>query len=124
MDSFLDFFSVKVAYAGRLDTFLQNVNTQILNPLIGFLFALAVVYFLYGVFEFISNQENEESKTTGKSHMLWGVVGITIMMGVWTILNLILSTIGVDNDIKVNQSGTQGTIEINLPEYTPPARNN
>ena len=114
------FFSTKVAYANRFDDFLKNVNSEIVNPLITLLFALAVVYFLYGVFEFISNQENEENKTTGKSHMLWGVIGITIMMGVWAILNLVLSTIGVDSDIKINQSGNQGSVQINLPKYTPP----
>jgi hypothetical protein len=54
------------------------------------------VYFLYGVFEFLMNQENEEKKTSGKSHMLWGVVGITIMLGVWTILNMILGTLGIN----------------------------
>ena len=96
------------------------MNSEIVNPLNTLLFALAVVYFLYGVFEFISNQENEENKTTGKSHMLWGVIGITIMMGVWAILNLVLSTIGVDSDIKINQSGNQGSVQINLPKYTPP----
>ncbi|MEK9181703.1 MAG: hypothetical protein AAB786_01660 [Patescibacteria group bacterium] len=116
----MDFFSTKVAYANRFDDFLKNVNSEIVNPLITLLFALAVVYFLYGVFEFISNQENEENKTTGKSHMLWGVIGITIMMGVWAILNLVLSTIGVDSDIKINQSGNQGSVQINLPKYTPP----
>ncbi len=124
MDFFLDFFSTKVAYAGRLDEFLQNVNTQIVNPLIAFLFALAVVYFLYGVFQFFSNQKNEESKTTGKNHMLWGVVGITIMVGIWAILNIILSTFGIDKNIKINQTGNKGTVEVTLPPYTPPSPNN
>ncbi len=88
----MDFFSTKIAYASRLDDLLANVNSMIVNPLIGFLFALAVLYFLYGMAQFIFNQENDEKKTTGKSHMMWGIVGITIMMGVWTILNLVLRT--------------------------------
>jgi len=90
----MDIFSTKVAYAD-LDSFLFKVNDTIINPLILFLFALAMVYFLWGVFEFIFNQENEEMKTTGKSHMFWGVIGITIMMGVWAILGMLQSTLGV-----------------------------
>jgi len=76
----MDLLSTKIAYAS-LNSFIGNVDTMIINPLILLLFALAVVYFLYGVLEFLMNQENEEKKTSGKSHMLWGVIGIAIMLG-------------------------------------------
>jgi uncharacterized membrane protein YidH (DUF202 family) len=91
-------FSTKVAYAAsmNLDGFLRNVNAFIINPLIVFLIALALAYFLYGVFEFIANGANDEKKTTGKSHMMWGVIGLTIMMGVWAILGMILSTFNIN----------------------------
>lgn len=111
MDLFLDFFSAKVAYAS-LDSFIGNVNRMIINPLILLLFALAMVYFLYGTFEFLGNSTSEEKKTSGKSHMLWGIIGITIMMGVWFILGVILDTFdikGVDPE-----SG-----EVTLPNYNP-----
>ena len=103
---FLDLFSTKVAYAD-LNGFIGKVDTTIINPLILLLFALAIVYFLYGVLEFLMNQENEEKKTSGKSHMLWGVVGIVIMLGVWTILGMLLSTFGITG---VNPQ--QGTVSL------------
>jgi succinate dehydrogenase/fumarate reductase cytochrome b subunit len=78
-----------------LNKFISNIDTIIINPLIKLLFALAIVFFLYGVFEFLMNQENEEKKTSGKSHMLWGVIGLTIMLGVWSILGLILNTFNI-----------------------------
>ena len=93
----LNLLSTNVAYAD-VDTFVKNVNKLIINPLIAFLFGLAVAYFLYGVFEFISNQTNEEKKTTGRNHMIWGVVGIVIMMGVFSIIKLIGNTLGVEVD--------------------------
>ena len=104
----MDLFSTKIAYAS-LDSFITNVDTMIINPLILLLFALAVVYFLYGVLEFLMNQENEEKKTTGKSHMLWGVVGITIMLGVWTILGMVINTFGIKGVDPVN--GTVNLIQ-------------
>ena len=58
----MDLFSAKVAYAS-LDSFIVNVDRLIINPLILFLFALAVVYFLYGMVEFLASQENETKKT-------------------------------------------------------------
>jgi len=93
----MDLFSTNIAYAeNSLDGFIRNVNDMIINPLIAFLFALAIAFFLYGVLEFFLNQENEEAKTKGKSHMIWGVIGITIMMSVFTIMNIILSTLDIN----------------------------
>lgn len=114
MDLLLSLFSAKVAYAS-FDSFLANVNSMIINPLILFLFALAVVYFLYGVLEFIMNQENEEKKTTGKSHMLWGIIGITIMLGVWTILNMIISTFNIKG-INIQEEGGGAKIDVKLEQ--------
>ena len=108
---FLDLFRTKIAYAD-LNSFIGKVDDTIINPLILFLFALAVVYFLYGVLEFLMNQENEEKKTSGKSHMLWGVVGIVIMMGVFTILNMIISTLNIQG-----VEPEKGTV--NLPSSNP-----
>lgn len=109
----MDLFATKIAYAS-LDSFIRNVNTTIVNPLITFLFALAVVFFLYGVFEFIMNQENEEKKTDGKNHIVWGIIGITIMMGVWTILNIILSTLNITG---INPK--EGTVQLPPPKSIP-----
>jgi uncharacterized membrane protein YidH (DUF202 family) len=100
---------INIAYASEsLDQFMNNVDKLIINPLILLLFALAVVYFLYGLVEFILNGENEEKKTTGKMHMLWGVIGITIMMGVFFLMNLILNTFDIQG-INVEQR------TVNLP---------
>src|SRR3990167_8075789 len=109
--------TTKIAYAAStsLNGFIRNVDSMIIDLLIKLIFALAIVYFLYGVFEFLSNQENEEKKTTGKNHMLWGIIGITIMMGVWFFLNLIISTFNIEG---INPE--QGTVV--LPTYNPPSR--
>ncbi len=116
----MSFFSTKVAYASEsLNQFLGKVDTMILNPLIVLLFALALIYFLYGVFEFVSGQDNDEKKTTGKSHMIWGVIGLTIMMGVWFIMGVILNTLGISSSQINPQEGT-----VNLPDYVPPSPNN
>ncbi|OGJ05811.1 hypothetical protein A2456_01705 [Candidatus Nomurabacteria bacterium RIFOXYC2_FULL_36_19] len=113
----MDLFSTKIVYGAQsLNQFIANVDREIINPLILFLFALALVYFLYGLFEFIANGANDEKKTTGKSHMLWGVVGLTIMMGVWFILGVIMSTFNIEG-IKPE------TGDVELPEYVAPSTN-
>ena len=109
MDFLLDLFATKVAYAS-LDSFLGKVSTEIINPLIIFMFGLAIVFFLYGVLEFILNQENEEAKTNGKSHMIWRIIGLTIMMGVWVIMGMIVKTFNLKG-IDINN---KGSYDVNL----------
>lgn len=71
----------------------SKINSEIIQPIIIFLFAVAIGYFLYGLMEFIRNQDNEDSHEAGKKHMIWGVVGIAIMFAVYGILNLINETV-------------------------------
>ena len=72
---------------------MQKINDAILTPIIVLLFALAVGYFLLGLVKFIRNQDNETELEEGKQHMVWGVIGISIMVGVYGILNLIQSSV-------------------------------
>ena len=113
----MSFFFTNTAYAESLDTFLGHVGKYIVNPLIIMLFALAIMYFLWGIFEFIQNADNEEKRSAGKQHMIYGVIGIVIMMGVFAILNIIMATFGI-------QGITPESGQVTLPPYNPSASGN
>lgn len=68
---------------------VNKVTTGILNPLIGLMFAVAVAFFIWGIIEFIWNAGSEEKRTTGKQHIIWGLVGILIMSTVAAIIEII-----------------------------------
>lgn len=68
---------------------INNIKSFVINPIIGFMFAVAVVMFLYGIVEFIYGADNEEKRENGKRHMIYGVIGIFVMIGVFGILNFI-----------------------------------
>ncbi len=76
--------------------FVGNVNEAIINPLIGFLFVLATVYFLWGVMQFIWASRSDGDQEEGKQHMLWGIIGMTLMVSVYGILRIVTSTFGVN----------------------------
>lgn len=111
----MDFLSPNIAYAD-FDSFMSNVNSQIINPLIEVMFAVALLFFLYGVFKLISNPDSEEVKTEAKSHMLWGVIGFVIMLGVWGILNIIISTLGL-SDVKIDDKNNTGSVDVKFSPY-------
>ena len=68
---------------------ISNIKVYILNPIIGFMFAVAVVMFIYGIVEYIWSADNEDKVAVGKKHMIWGIVGMFVMIGVYGILNIL-----------------------------------
>ena len=75
-------------------TLMKSVNKVIINPLIILLFVLAVVYFVYGLVRYLLSPDNEEIRKSSKSHMLWGIIGMFIMVSVFGIMSLIINTLG------------------------------
>lgn len=72
---------------------IDSIEFLIINPLIGLLFAAGLVFFLWGLAQFIMNADSEEGRTTGKQHMIWGIVGMFIMVGAYAIINILGNTL-------------------------------
>jgi succinate dehydrogenase/fumarate reductase cytochrome b subunit len=96
----LDYIGISKAHAqvaAPIRQFVGKVNTLIVNPLIVLMFAAALMYFLYGVFQFIVNADQSEDRETGKQHMLWGIIGMFLMFAVFALLRIIQNTVGGDS---------------------------
>jgi len=91
---FLVFAQAPSPGSSMLDRFMANLYTYIFNPFLYLFMGLAVVVFLWGVIRFIVGGADEEAVTTGKRHMIWGIVGLFIIVSVWGIMNLICRTVG------------------------------
>ena len=72
----------------------ETIRTEIANPILKFILAVAVIYFLYGVAQFIINREDSSKAGEGKQHMLWGLIGLAIIISVFGVVNLISSFLG------------------------------
>lgn len=86
-----------VAHAS-IDTFVGKLNKYIFNPVIIFLVILAICYFLYGIYEYLAGGESGDARETGQRHIMWGLIGLFIMVSVFFILRVILGTIGIGDD--------------------------
>lgn len=74
---------------------VDAVNNAILFPLIALMMALAFLFFLYGAFEFVKNANNESGREAGKTHLLYGVIGMLVMLSAFAILNIAAGTFGI-----------------------------
>lgn len=80
-----------------LTSLLGRINQYVLNPIILLMFVLALLYFFYGLYEFIKNAGNAEELETGKRNIMYGILGMVIMVGVYGIIHLILGTFGLNS---------------------------
>lgn len=89
-----------------VQTLMKSINKVIINPLIIFVFALAVVYFVYGLVKYLLSPDDTKIREDSKRHMLWGVIGMFIMVATFAIMNLILNTLQVPkSDIQIDKTG-------------------
>ncbi len=66
----------------------SNILTEIVSPLLGLATAIAFALFLYGVVRFLIARANGDSAKfeAGRWHLIWGAVGLTILLSLWGIL--------------------------------------
>lgn len=83
----------------------QTTVSDVLDQVLGFLntaaaivIALAVVYFLWGVTQYIMKAGDEEAQKGARDTMIWGIIAIFVMVSVWGLVNLLQNTFGVQQD--------------------------
>ena len=67
---------------------------QILNSIIPVLVALGVVYFVWGVVQYMIGGD-EEAKKKGRSRIIYGIIGLAVIVSVWGFVNIIVNTFGL-----------------------------
>ncbi|MFA5841072.1 MAG: pilin [Candidatus Paceibacterota bacterium] len=67
---------------------------EILNSIIPVLVSLGVVYFVWGVVQYVI-ADGEEAKKTGKDRMIYGLIGFAVIVGLWGLVNIIVNTFGL-----------------------------
>lgn len=73
---------------------------QILNSIVPILIALAVVYFVWGVVSFVIAND-EEAKTKGRDRIIFGIIGLAVIIGMWGLVNVLRNTFGLNNTTQI-----------------------
>ncbi len=89
---------VPVAYAATtgLDNLLNKIYKVIINPAIVLVFAIAFTVFLWGVVQYLQKGDSDTGRKEGSQHILWGIIGMFIMISVFAIMRIIANTLGAD----------------------------
>jgi len=81
---------------------LNKIVEVIVNPIIFLMFAVALVVFLWGVAEFLRNSNDASGQSKGKSHILWGLIGMAIMVSAFAIIRVALGTFDIPTPASIN----------------------
>lgn len=79
-----------------LSSLLGKIMNIIVIPLVQLLFAVTIVIFFWGLFNLISKGDDPKARAEGQKHIMWGVIGMAIMVSVYGIIRVIGNTVGVD----------------------------
>lgn len=82
---------------------ISKINTTILNPIIILLFAIALVYFVFGVLQYLAAAKSDPSAIQqGTRHIGWGLFGMFVMVSIFGFLRIILNTFPIDPKTQEN----------------------
>ncbi len=94
------FFAPFLAFAAQLAetaTFIEEIG-KIIDVLTPLVFALALLYFFWGLAQFILASGSDEAKTEGKNKMIWGVIVLFVMATIFGLIGFIQRELGVDDE--------------------------
>lgn len=78
-----------------IQTLICKFN-EILGALLPFLIALGVLYFVWGVVSYMIAGD-EEAKTAGRDKIIYGIIGLVVIVGMWGLVRIVTNSFGLNN---------------------------
>lgn len=91
-------FIPTISFAADLSNLKGLISAvgNILSSLIPILFGLAIVYFFWGVGQFILKDAGSDKAREGaKNKILWGIIAIFVMVSIWGIVVFMANIFGI-----------------------------
>ena len=81
-------FFLPIASAQTFQTVARSIS-NVLGLVIPILFSIATIIFLWGVITYITAAGEEGKITEGRNYIIWGLIGLFVMVAIWGIVALI-----------------------------------
>ncbi len=80
----------------KFQDLLSYITCIISNYVVVLIVAIAMVMFIWGVVQYVINNGEEAKKERGKQFMIWGIIGLAVMIAVWGLVRILGTTFGID----------------------------
>lgn len=74
---------------GTGEALKTKIETILRDQIIPLMFLLVTIYFFWGVITYVRAAGEEKAIETGKTHMIWGIIGMAVMASAWGIVEMI-----------------------------------
>ena len=71
---------------------LYSVIDFINSAILPFVFAIAVLVLIWGIFQFVTSGGDEEKRKKGRDTIVWGVIFLFVMLAIVGLVNLLVKT--------------------------------
>ncbi|KKP85680.1 MAG: hypothetical protein UR88_C0010G0002 [Candidatus Nomurabacteria bacterium GW2011_GWA1_35_8] len=82
-----------VVQLGTIQSIICKIG-NILDTIIPVLVVLGVVYFVWGVVTYVISSD-EEAKKSGRERMIYGIIGLVVIVAMWGLVGIVVNTFGV-----------------------------
>lgn len=101
-------FAPAVAFAQQQITDVNGLTTRLTNlgnTFIQILIAFAVIWIIYNVVRYIVKADSED-KGPIRSAILWGIVGLFVILSIWGLVRILSNTFKTDTTAPTQQFPT------------------
>ncbi len=92
--------SLSLGSGATFTDLIRFLTCFMLKSIIPFFFALALMFFIYGVVDYIrASATGGEELGQKKQFMVWGIIALAVMLSVWGLVSIITTTFHTGNVI-------------------------
>lgn len=94
--------------AATISGIINKISGGILKPFITILMILSTIVFIWGIIKFIAAAGNPNKKEEGKQIIMWGLIGLFVIAGMWGLATIIQTTFFAGNETIITPGDLPG----------------
>ena len=89
-----DFYTDASGKGGGIEGFIATIG-RIMDMIVPIMVGLALIYFIYGLGEYILESGEEGKKAEGRNIMIYGTIAMFVIVSIWGLVQLLQETTNV-----------------------------
>ncbi len=74
---------------------------DLINVVMPFIISLTLLYFMWGLFQMVRSTDGS-AREEARGYVIWGIVALFVMVSVWGLVNVLVSTLRLNNTAPQN----------------------
>ncbi len=83
-----------VMAAETVSSMIEKIK-GVIDTIIPLLISVAVLTLIWGIVKFVTSAGDEEKRKEGKDLIIYGIIGLFIMVSIWGLVGVLVSTFGL-----------------------------